>query len=141
MSDLILNPGGPHSPEYARQVAGALAEAVRLLHHATGSHAAEALHEPADVDAVVQELAIMAQRLPQLCHQIVQWLLAQDAASRLEVRHGEHAGEPWQAVAVTQGYLVDAAVAADALGAALDAARQVTATIGAPYDPEEDPDA
>jgi hypothetical protein len=144
--EITLSAHEPHRPEYTRQVAAALAEAVRILNYATMPSAFEeaasaGLAEPSDVDAVVQELAIMASRLPQLFGQLARWLGEQDSADRLEVSHGRFAGKPWRAVAEFKALMTTAEGEANPLCRALDAARQVTATIGAVYDPSENPDA
>jgi hypothetical protein len=141
MTDIHLNPGGPHSPQYTRQVAAALAEAVRVLNHATFPPAGEALAYPSDMDAVVQELATAVMRFPQLFSQLARWLGEQEDAGKLEINHGPCEGRPWRAVATFKALMTDAEGEADRLHRALDRARQVTATIGAPYDPSEDPDA
>lgn len=119
------------TPEETRQVAASMAEEVRFLNHATGNHAAETLHWPADVDHIVTELATMAQRLPQLFEQVTDWLYTQAGASRLVVSYGPHAGHSGAVVAEADAWLEDAQRHAAALYNALNSARQVTATIGA----------
>ncbi len=138
---LVLNTGGPFTPEYTKQVAGALAEGVRVLNHGTGNHTAEALRWPADVDAIVQSLTTMTERSPQLLEQIGDWLEEECAEGRLLISHGPWKGNPDETVTQVQSWLSGATEAAGELYAALNGARQVTATIGAPYDPAEDPDA
>lgn len=138
---MTLNVDGPHSPENTRRAAALAAEAIRFLNHATGNRDSEALRYPSDVDAVVQDLAVAVMRMPQLFGQIAQWLGRECDTGRLEVRYGPNAGHPQHAAAQVSALMVAAAEAADRLHTVLDAARQVTASIGAPYDASEDPDA
>ena len=128
---VILSPGGPHSPEYTCQVANAAAEAIRVLNHATLNHADEALAYPADVDAVIEALATMHARLPQLYGQLAEWLRGQLAAGRLQIGYGPYRGDPAAAVGEIAGSLQLAAAGGDAAHLALGQARQITATISA----------
>lgn len=80
MTELRID--GPHSPSYTREVAAAFAEAVRVLNHATRS-SADGLESPADVCAVVGDVQAAVGALPQLLHQLAEFLLAQAAAGRL----------------------------------------------------------
>jgi hypothetical protein len=132
--NIDLNTDGPHSPEYTREVGNALAEAVRVLNHATGSHAAEALEFPSDVDAVVQSLTEAAQRLPQLIEQLTQWLTEQRDAGRITVAYGPYAGKVDEAMTQVEPWLDGAQEAAAALASELDGARQNTATFAAAGD-------
>jgi hypothetical protein len=137
-----LRTDGPHSPEYTRQVASALAECVRVLNHATLSHeVGSALKYPSHVDYVLVELASMALRLPQLCEQIATWLAGQHAAGRIAVTYGTYEGRPGAAGMAAEAHLDDAKQAAGEMYEALNAARQLTSAMSAPYDPAEDPDA
>lgn len=123
------------TPEETRQVAASMAEEVRFLNHATGRHAAEALRWPSDVDSIVTELAVMAQRLPQLLEQLVDRLHEQLHAGFLEVNHGPYAGKPLLATATAWNWLSQATGVAEELHRVMDQARQVTATIsGMPED-------
>ena len=100
MSETItLSPGGPHSPAYTRQLANAAAEAIRVLNHATFQTSSGALAYPAGVDAVIEALATMHARLPQLYGQLTEWLRGQLAAGRLQIGHGPFRGDPAAAVA------------------------------------------
>jgi hypothetical protein len=126
-----LSPGGPHSPDYTREVASAVAEAVRVLNHATLSHIGESLAYPADADAVTGSLAIAAQRLPQLLDQLRGWLASELTAGRLQVNHGPHADNPAAAVQAASLQLGNASAAASQLYLALRDAATVTSTISA----------
>lgn len=127
MTTITLNPDGPHSPEYTRQVAAAVAEGVRVLNYATRD--SEALQCPPDVDSVVQDLATTAQRLPQLLEQLSNWLGIDYAAGGVEVSHGPHAGNPREAVGQVRSLLGLAANTASSLYLWLDEARQITSTL------------
>ena len=132
MSETItLSPGGPHSPAYTRQLANAAAEAIRVLNHATFQTSSGALAYPADVDAVIEALATMHARLPQLYGQLTEWLRGQLAAGRLQIGHGPFRGDPAAAVAEVAIPLQNAALGAGAVHQALGQARQITATISA----------
>ena len=61
--------------------AATAAEAVRALNHLTLGRGA--LGEPAELDRLVAELAIMADRLPQLLRQLRGWLDTEQHADRL----------------------------------------------------------
>jgi hypothetical protein len=64
-----LNADGPHSGEYSREVAEAMAEAARVLCHATiGS--APGLDYASDADSVTGFMASTAARLGQLSEQL-----------------------------------------------------------------------
>jgi hypothetical protein len=128
---ITLSPGGPHSPAYTRQVANAAAEAIRVLNHATFQASGGALAHPADVDAVIQALATMHARLPQLYGQLTGWLREQATAGRLQTSHGPYRGDPAAAVAEIAISLQNAALGADAAHEALGMAGQITATISA----------
>jgi|SRR5581483_8115264 len=130
------------TPETVRSAAAQVAEGIRYLNHATLAYkAASALKEPPDVDRVLVELATMAQRLPQLYEQIAIWLAGQHTAGRIAVTYGTYQGRPGTAAMAAEAHLDDAKQAAGAMYEALNAARQVTAAMSVPYDPESDSDA
>lgn len=129
MDPLILNTAGPHTPQYARQVAAGVAEAVRVLNHATFPSSRQALNSAADADAVLRELATMGQRLPQLCQQIGGWLEAQQRQGNLAVTYGQHRGDPSGAAAQVAVWLGAAGAAASEMAASLTAAAGITSTI------------
>jgi hypothetical protein len=128
---ITLNIGGPYSPAYTRQLAAALPEIVRVLNHATFSHAGGALAHPGDVDAVVEGLATAHARFAQLYGQLTEWLREQLAAGRLQVGYGPYRGDPAAAVREIAVSLQLAALSADAAHQALNQARQITATVSA----------
>jgi len=125
---VTLSTLGPHSPEYTRRVAGVAAEAVRVLNHATGNHAAEALEFPSDVDTVLAHLEALAAMLPQLHGQLLAWLQDQNSAGRIRLDHGRDSVAAVMEVGMD---LLDASVAAGRLQDALTAARCWTATMAA----------
>jgi hypothetical protein len=116
-----LSPDGPHSPEYTGQVASAIAEAVRVLNHATLNFTGQALEFPADADTVLCSLGTAAQRLPQLLDQLRGWLNDELAAGRLRVGHGPHTGDPAAAMTEAARKLRDASAIAFRLHLALTA--------------------
>ena len=136
-----LSPDGPHSPEYTCQVASAVAEAVRVLNHATLNFTGQALEFPADTDSVLCSLSTAAQRLPQLLDQLRGWLNGELATGRLRVGHGPHTGDPVVAMTEAARKLRDASAIAFRLHLALTDVTAVTSTLGAPFPPsgtEED---
>lgn len=105
MPDAIeLRTDGPHNPEYTRQVAGALAEAVRVLNYATRD-GAPGLEYPGDLYDLLGNLVAAISRFPQLTGQSKSFLATQAASGTL----GESQGRD-----VTE----QAAMAAFALGGA-----------------------
>lgn len=66
---IVLLTEGPHSPGYSRQVAAGIAEAVRVLNHASIGHA-DGFGSPADVETVVGSLVLAFERMPQLLGQL-----------------------------------------------------------------------
>lgn len=130
-----LSPDGPHSPEYTCQVASAIAEAVRVLNHATLNFTGQALEFPADADTVLCSLSITAQRLPQLLDQLRDWMNGELADGRLRVGYGPHAGDPAAAMADASRRLRDASAIAFRLHLALKDVTAVTSALGAPFPP------
>jgi hypothetical protein len=94
-SPLELRPDGPHSNAYTVQIAWQVAEAVRVLNYATGSHAPAGLTAPATAYDVLGAMRTTALRMPQLFEQLAQFLEQQLEAGRLEdhVRHPAYAVE------------------------------------------------
>lgn len=130
-----LSPDGPHSPEYTCQVASAVAEAVRVLNHATLNFVGQALEFPADADTVLCSLSIAAQRLPQLLDQLRDWLNGELAAGCLRVGHGPYAGDPATATTEAGRKLRDASEIAFRLHMALRDVTAVTSALGASFPP------
>ena len=81
---VILDTGAPPSPDYALEVAEAIAEGVRVLNHQTRHH--EALEDPYDGDRLIRRLDSAVHRLPQLLDQIASWYEREAAEGKLEVR-------------------------------------------------------
>jgi hypothetical protein len=102
--------------------AASAAEAVRALIHLTLDQ--HALSEPAELDRLVAELAIMAGRLPQLLRQLGPWLDAEQHAGRLR---SDNATDPAWIVDRAAAELATAGRAARGLGRALDDAHQLMA--------------
>ena len=102
------------------------AEAVRALIHLTLGRGA--LGEPAELDRLVAELAVMAGRLPQLLHQLRDWLHAEQHAGRLR---SDNNTDPARIVDRAAHKLAQAGHAADDLGSALDHAHQLLAHLAA----------
>ena len=135
---VALNIGIAPHPEYTLEVAGAIAEGVRLLNHHTRDHAA--LQYPAEVDRLIRELSSAAGRLPQLLAQVGAWLEREDAAERVAVPSGEYQGNPLLAVATARLRLDRAQEIARDLAEALDFAASVTSGLAAAETGEDDAD-
>jgi len=106
--------------------AATAAEAVRALIHLTLGRGA--LGEPAELDRLVAELAIMADRLPQLLRQLHGWLITEQHADRLR---SDDTTDPARIVDRAAAQLTEAAHAAHDLGRALDNAHQLLAHLAA----------
>jgi hypothetical protein len=84
MSDCVeFHRDGPHSDDYTAEVARAVAEGVRVLNYATGSHAGRGLTGPQTVYTVAGCLGAAAAGLEQLLRQLSAFLEGQAAAGRL----------------------------------------------------------
>ena len=91
--------------------AASAAEAVRVLTHLTlGRHA---LSEPAELDLLVEELAIMTGRLPQLLRQLHRWLDTEQHAGRLR---SDDTTDPARIVTRATAELTDAGHVAPRVG-------------------------
>jgi hypothetical protein len=110
--------------------AAAAAEAIRALIHLT--HGRRALGEPAELDRLVAELAIMAGRLPQLLRQLRGWLDTEHHAGRLR---SDDTTDPARIVDRAATELTQAGHAAHHLGRALDDAHQLLAHLAATHQP------
>jgi hypothetical protein len=84
---------GPHSDDYTAEVARAVAEGVRVLNHATGSHAGRGLTCPQTVYTVAGCLGAAAAGLGQLLRQLSAFLEEQAAAGRLADDSGACPGQ------------------------------------------------
>src|SRR3974377_801000 len=90
MSETItLSTLGPHSPEYTREVAWAMAECVRVLNYAASSGAETAIVYPATVYEVLGALYTATARMPQLLTQLNAWLERAAEAGDLAAAGGE----------------------------------------------------
>ena len=115
--------GDPAEPVRPGDHAEAAAEAVRALNHATLRHGDPAGYEwPSDVDAVIGQLQLLAERLPQALQQAQGWLLDQLLAGR--VGHDTPGRKAGFAVGIAAGYLDEAATATASLAHALGQARR-----------------
>lgn len=82
MNAVILNPDGPHSPRYTRELGEAFAKAAQCLHCATRSDEA-GLQRAEDARLLLGVLAVVVNSLPQLTRQIAAFLAAQERAGLL----------------------------------------------------------
>ncbi len=98
------------------------AEAIRALNHATRPGAGGLIY-PADAYDITGSLSLAASRLPQALAQILAFLQAESAASRVVIVAGPHAGDPAAVLAEVTAALDAAAVAARRLHHALSAAQ------------------
>jgi hypothetical protein len=109
----------------AVELAAAAAEAVRTLnHHTQGPHP---LSGPAELDRLVAELAMMANRLPQLLRQLGGWLHTEQHAGRIR---SDNSTDPARIVSRAAAELTQAGHAANEFGQALDGAHQQLAHLG-----------
>ena len=111
--------------------AATAAEAVRTLNHLTLGRSA--LGEPAELDRLVAELAIMAGRLPQLLRQLRGWLDAEQHTGRLRT---DHTTDPARTVDRAAAELTEAGHAAHHLRRALDDAHQLLAHLAVATEPD-----
>lgn len=124
--------GGPHSDTASIALAEIIAEAVRVLNHATRDP--DAITEPATLYAITASLATLADRLPQLCDQLTGWLDREVAVERLAHDHGQ----PVQAAAdPARSGLTAAAGLAGGLSLAFGAAQAAAAHLKRPDGGEE----
>jgi hypothetical protein len=133
------------SPENIREAANTAAEAIRYMIHATlGDPHTVAFQDPGDVDVVLAELEILAQRLPQLFGQAGAWLAAECRAGRLRVvvsgTQGHSPSTEAIAVSAVRQYLTEAGDRAGQLREVLHDARQVTSTLASSSGEGEQPD-
>lgn len=109
-----LNPDAPHSPERTRALADVAAEVIRTLNYATRGH--DGLNDPADAYELLGALGQLAERLPQLCEQIRNYLTnAHNRGELFEPADGPHQGSATLALMLTRDALGRAAGTAAAL--------------------------
>jgi hypothetical protein len=110
--------GDPPTPA---ELADQAAELVRALNHAT-LPGAGGLTYPADAYSLLANLAVLVVRLPQALTQTETFLARELAAGRVVIVHGEHVGDPDDAVARAGEYLNTARAAVHRLHVDLDQA-------------------
>lgn len=115
------------------QHAHAAAEAVRSLNHAT--RWPYGYENPTEVDAVLGELLVLVDRLPQALDQARRWLAGADSAGTVGHDHDEDVAT---AVDTAGRQLLIAGDNARQLGGALAAACRVTKHLNGATTPEED---
>lgn len=125
-----FRPDGPHSSTYTTDLAWAFAEAVRVLNHATGPHAARGLRYPSTVYDVAGALATGAAGLGQLMTQIGAFLNREAAAGHLADTSGT---DPRATVRNAALAVRDAECAAAALA---DAFRGLQSAVSGLYVPD-----
>lgn len=125
-----FRPDGPHSNDYTIKVAWAFAEAVRVLNHATGTHAARGLRYPSTVYDMAGALATGAAGLGQLVSQIGGFLKREAAAGHLAEASGT---DPQVTVRDAALAIRDAECAAAALA---DALRDLQSAVSGLYLPD-----
>ncbi|MEV1003422.1 hypothetical protein [Nonomuraea sp. NPDC050202] len=128
MTTVALSPDGPHSSDYTREVAQAVAEGIRVLNYATRD-GEDGLQWPSDVASVAGEIRAAAERLDQLTRQLGDYLAKQQSDGKLRVTHGPYKGHPEQAVAAAQASLDQALEAAHHLAQAWRAVHNTTSAI------------
>jgi len=87
VTDIDLNPDGPHGPAHTTEAANLLAGCVRYLNYASMAGSG-GLEYPGDVYGLLGALYTATQRLPQLCDQLAAFLAAQVAAGCLADSQG-----------------------------------------------------
>lgn len=103
-----LDPDAPHDPKRTQQLADVAAEAIRTLNYATRGD--DGMRDPGDAYELLGTLAQLAERLPQLCQQIGDYLVgAQNSGELFEPADGPHQGSTTLAVMLTRDALGRAA--------------------------------
>lgn len=119
MADYRLDPDGPHSDDYTRQVANAFAETVRVLNYATRTN--DGVTYPSTVHDVLGSLRTGMQRMDQLLQQLDERLIRFTQSGQL----ADTTGDPFTTVNSTlrqiAGLRADAAVMAERLDRAHNA--------------------
>ena len=121
-------------PVRPRDHAEAAAEAIRALNHATIRSGDRAGYEwPSDVDAVIGNLQLLAEFLPQALRQAQDWLADQHVAGL--VGHDTPGRKVGFAVGMVVGHLDDATTCAQALGSTLSKAHSESSHLTGVTDP------
>ncbi|MGR6913631.1 hypothetical protein ACU635_05205 [[Actinomadura] parvosata] len=118
-----LSTDGPHDDEYTCEVATALSEAMRVLNHATLSHAG--VSYPATVNDVLGKVSVSAARLDQLLRQLGEALKRMQASGQL----GDDCGDPAGRLDKALSELTLARETARDLAMQIDCAFNTTATL------------
>ena len=132
MSDLDLNPDGPHSPDRTREVGQLFDDASRFLCYATMERRG-GLTYPADAYVLVADLYAAIGRFPQMCGQIEDFLRAQEATGRLHEDQGRDIATQVGRAVLHLGHAADAA---RALTRALQAVQADIAGLGVKESPD-----
>jgi hypothetical protein len=132
VTSIDLRPDGPHSDDYTETLARAFAEVVRVLNHATGSHAATGLAYPQTVYTITGNLSAGAGGFGQLLTQVAAYLAG--AHGRIADVRGDLPG----AIAAATGHLDAARTAAAVLARELAAAQTAVSGLYLPDDDSED---
>lgn len=127
-ADLERRMNGPHSEEHTAQAAFLIAEAVRFLNYATGSHAADGLPWPGTAYDVTGCLKVAAQRLPQCLDQLSDQV-KRDFEGGLIATADRQEETLKEAVAAFDGHLATAALLAGQLTIALADAQSAIADV------------
>lgn len=125
-----LHTAGPHSPDYTRQVAAALAEAVRVLNYATRDDA-PGLEQPSDVYDLLGNLRAAFEGVPQLLDQVTGWLQHASQADRLRA---DGVNDPGKWVDAAATHLLGARYGARNLAEGIDRAFNKVAVLKAAED-------
>lgn len=136
-----LDPDAPHSPERTRALADVGASVIRTLNYATRT--TDGLNDPADAYELLGTLAQLAERLPQLCEQIRDYLTeAHNRRELFEPADGPHQGSATLALMLTRDALGRAAGDALTMREALrNAQSELRAVRYAGPDVDDDPGA
>lgn len=125
MTELSID--GPHSPDYTKEVAGQLAECVRVLNHATRG---DGLVYPGDAYELLGQLSEAVGGLPQLLGQLNDFLEHSMEAGKLTTSAGSDL-TPANAVARADNALSTGQANAAELGSSLDHAQQAITWLAA----------
>ena len=133
MTDVDLNPDGPHSPERTAELGDLFDQCSRVITYAT-MPGRGGLEYPADAYRLLGELYSGTGRLSQMCEQLEQFIRAQVASGRLYEARGRDVGDQVNKAAAR---LRQAAGAAQALTQLLRAVQVDIAGLGVKENPDE----
>lgn len=134
------------TPENVRNAARTAAGSIRYLTAATHVVDSGGLKYPSDADAVLAELVTLLGDVPQLLDQLSRWLVAECKTGQVRVDIDGIAGIAGVhspsveaiAVAVARRWIIEAGATLEGPRAALDAGRQITATLKGLSDDEKE---